>query len=713
MDRHGRRRLGAKVLVGLASVLLVLATLAGYARRTLFDSDQFSNRAASTLQADSVKSLIAERVTDQLVLAHQADLLAVRPLIESAVSSIVSGSAFRTLFVKAVGDAHRAVFSHDENTLILTLSDVGSVAAAGLEKLRPDLAAELNRGGRVTLVNNDVGHATGGLARLARRVRALAILLVALTLAAGVGAVVIAPDRRRTVAQLGLAVAVAGIAIVVAYTVARAIVLSHFSDPQNKAAAGAVWSAFLQDLRTFGWVLAGSGAVVAAAATSRLRPVEVEGRFEQAFSLVATEPKSTFMRVVRAVCLIVVGGLVVAQPSTALQVVATLLGVYLIYLGAEAILRVIEPAHKEPLPVTEPDPKRRWHFRARRLIVPGVAALVVVGALTGFFAGGGVTAPAAAPITKCNGFAALCDRPLYDVALPATHNSMSVPLPGWFSSEQDRPIGGQLDDGIRGLLLDTHYGDKLSNGRVRTELGNNVSLQQLAQQDGVSQQSVEAALRLRSRLGFKGKGKRGMYLCHTFCELGATPLATGLGDIKQFLVTHPDEVMVVINQDYVTPADLVKAIGDAGLTQYVFKELDKPTWPTLKQMIQTNQRLVLLAENHAGAAPWYQLAYKRLTEETPYTFRKVSLLTDEANLAASCVPNRGPEKAPLFLVNHWISTDPIPLPSDADKVNAYEPLLNRMRACQMIRGHLPNLVAVNFYKHGDVFSVVNTLNGVG
>ena len=36
---------------------------------------------------------------------------------------------------------------------------------------------------------------------------------------------------------------------------------------------------------------------------------------------------------------------------------------------------------------------------------------------------------------------------------------MSAPLPGWFSSEQDRPIAAQLDAGIRGLLLDTHYGD--------------------------------------------------------------------------------------------------------------------------------------------------------------------------------------------------------------------------------------------------------------
>jgi hypothetical protein len=122
---------------------------------------------------------------------------------------------------------------------------------------------------------------------------------------------------------------------------------------------------------------------------------------------------------------------------------------------------------------------------------------------------------------------------------------------------------------------------------------------------------------------------------------------------------------------------------------------------------------VLLAENHAGAAPWYRLAYERATEETPYTFKKVGLLTKPKNLAKSCRPNRGPEEAPLFLVNHWISTDPVPRPSDAAKVNAYDRLLARVRECQRVRDHRANLVAVNFYREGDVFRVVDTLNGVG
>jgi hypothetical protein len=295
------------------------------------------------------------------------------------------------------------------------------------------------------------------------------------------------------------------------------------------------------------------------------------------------------------------------------------------------------------------------------------------------------------------------------VVLPATHNSMSVPLPGWFSAEQEAPIAQQLSDGIRGLLLDTHYADKL-NGKFRTEFGSTEDLRKAVQQDGASEQSVQAAMRLRDRLGFRGKGERGMYLCHTFCELGATSLEGVLDDLHDFLVTHPREIVVMVNQDYVTPADFVKAVRDAGLERMVFRGLDDDPLPTLGDMIDADRRLVLLAENHAGAASWYRLAYDRLVEETPYTFPKVAELTTPSLLPASCRPNRGPEEAPLFLVNHWISTDPVPKPADASKVNAYAPLLRRARECERIRGHLPNLLAVNFYRRGDLFRVVDALN---
>jgi hypothetical protein len=706
------RRSLATALVVLTAVLLTGATLAGYARRAFFDSNQFADRAAATLADPSVRTLVGDRVTDDVILRHQADLLSVRPAIASAVEGIVGGGAFRSLFRRAALDAHRAIFEHDQNTVVLTLADVGTVITAAAHLLRPDLARQVEDSGRVAVVHRDLGSAGADAARIASDVRLLAIVLAVLTIAAAVGALAITPDRRHTVSRLGVAVAVVGVLVVVTYVIARAVVLGRFHDPDERAAAAAVWSAFLGDLRTWGWLLAGAGAAVTAAAGSLVRPIAVEGTLARAWRAATTEPTSTRLRVARAIALIVVGVFVIAQPLTAVQVAAMLVGVCVAYKGLEAILRLV---YQPPKPGAAHEPARerraRGVGRARRIAVPALAALLIVGIVAAFLGGGGASAPAAS-IGSCEGHAQLCDRPLDEVVLPATHNSMSAPLPGWFSAEQDRSIGGQLEDGIRGLLFDTHYADRLANGRVRTFFESKEDLDLIKNQDGLSDEDFEAALRIRDRLGFQGEGERGMYLCHTLCELGATPLSTGLDEIHDFLVTHPGEVVVVVNQDYVTPADFVKAVGDAGLARYAFTPPKGGDWPTLREMIEADHRLVLLAENHAGAAPWYQPAYTRLTEETPYTFPRPSLLTTKADLPASCEPNRGPEGAPLFLINHWVSTDPTPRPTDADKVNAYAPLLARARACERIRDHLPNLLAVNFYKRGDVFKVADTLNGI-
>ena len=76
-------------------------------------------------------------------------------------------------------------------------------------------------------------------------------------------------------------------------------------------------------------------------------------------------------------------------------------------------------------------------------------------------------------------------------------------------------------------------------------------------------------------------------------------------------------------------------------------------------------------------------------QETPFSFRSPEALIGTENLAATCEENRGPDTAPLLLLNHWVSTDPTPLPSHAAQVNAYEPLLRRARECERIRDQSP------------------------
>ena len=77
-----------------------------------------------------------------------------------------------------------------------------------------------------------------------------------------------------------------------------------------------------------------------------------------------------------------------------------------------------------------------------------------------------------------------------------------------------------------------------------------------------------------------------------------------------------------------------------------------------------------------------------------------------------CPPNRGGTGGSLFQINHWIQTTPAPRPSNAALVNAYGYLLERARRCQRERGRLPNILAVDFYRTGDVLRVVRVLNGL-
>ena len=131
----------------VTGVLLVLTALVGYARLALVDSDGFANRATATLKDPSVRTLVAERVTDDLVLSNRSELLAARPLIISAVSGIAGGDAFAGLFHRAALDVHRAVFDRDQDTITLTLVDVGTVAGAALQEIRPAVAEQLEETG--------------------------------------------------------------------------------------------------------------------------------------------------------------------------------------------------------------------------------------------------------------------------------------------------------------------------------------------------------------------------------------------------------------------------------------------------------------------------------------------------------------------------------------------------------------------------------------
>ena len=637
------RQVAARVLVVLASLAIVLALVTAYARHAAVDSDQFANRATVALRDDSVRSLIAQKLTDEVILKNEADLIAARPIIESVASEIVGGRAFTSLFRKAVRDVHRALFKRDRNTVTLTVADVGTVLAAALEQVRPSLARKLGSTERVELVERNIGSLSATLADVAERVQLLAVLLLVLSLALVAGALLVSPDRRQTVVELGVGAAVAGVLLVVAYSVARSIAVEHVQGPDEQAAARAVWDAFLGDLRTAAWILAASGAVVAAAAASLIEPRPFGQPLRVAVDWLASEPRRPALRVLRGAALVAAGVAVLLDRDAVLALLVTALGVYLIYEGVSAVLRLVyRPDEKPQAEEAAAAPRQAartgggrgprdrspgWHrssaAAAPRQPPPRKAGATATGSCA---TGRSTTSRSRPPTTRCRCRSPAGTRPM-----------------------QERPIGDQLHDGVRGLMIDTHYADKLPNGKVRTYFGSGEQLRQQAKLDGVSDDALEAALRIRDRLGFEGEGERGMYLCHSFCELGATRLDSVLDDLHTFLVANPGAVVVVINQDYVTPEDFVGAVKDAGLEEFAYTGPASGDWPTLREMVDSGKRVVFLAENRgrrSALVPASPTSASRRRRRTPSTRSRSSRTRPSWTRAAP--RTAGPAGAPLL-----------------------------------------------------------------
>ena len=696
--------------MAVASVVLaVVALVLSYAGRAVLRPQPFADRAVAALRQPAVSDEVADRLADAIVRSGSGDLATLRPLVRAATGSIVSSSAFQVLLRRAVLEAHVAVVQRHDHAIAVNVADAGVLVAGLLRRFAPAAARTVNAQRAEHLLTLDPGAGVLAAVRIARSVQKLAWVLALLALLLAAAAVWRSRARRRTVRLLGIGLAVGGLGLVALYTIGGAVAAQLAPSGRGPVVA-ALWQAFLGGLRVQALWTTAAGAVVAALASEQLAPAQVAEIPSQGWRRLTGSDGGGVTRAGLgvAVALIAAGVVILLEPGAVLRVAVLTVGAWLLYRGVEGVLRWGVATYANA--VAGGRLGLGWARRALRL-VPVVLGLAAVGAVAALVVtGGGDEAPAAtATPSACNGYAALCGRPLNDVAFAATHNSMaSVTIPTFLFGQQDGTIADQLDFGIHGLLIDTYYGDKVDGG-VRTDLA---SLpKRAAAERELGAPAVDAALRIRQRLERRGTGRRGIYLCHGFCEIGAVSLSSALADLRSFLVSHPGAVVIMINQDEgVSPDSISRAFERAGLLDLVYRGRLGP-FPTLREMIDSNQRLVVMAENDAGDIPWYHLAYRRALQETPYRFRSTAALTDR--VAYSCRPNRGPAFAPLFLLNNWVDTTPVPRASNAAVVNARGALLNRSRTCQRIRHRLPNLVAVDFFRRGDVLGVVNALNRVG
>lgn len=273
----------------------------------------------------------------------------------------------------------------------------------------------------------------------------------------------------------------------------------------------------------------------------------------------------------------------------------------------------------------------------------------------------------------CNGHADYCTRPYNQVAVPCTHNAMS--------NTQDWPIAiptpnqkysfiRQLNDGIRCLMLDTY--------------------------EWLGQSA----------------------LCHANCILGSTSFTDMLQDVKTWLESHPREIVTFILEAYISEEATEKSLRESGIWDYVYHHNAAPgsPWPTLGEMIENNQRLVVFTDDNTSNGEWH-LNWQAYGFETPY---------DDPSF--SCENGRGDPTAydnQVFILNHYTLCPLGGCEQNGTTNNTVDSILKHAETCREMDaqhnpwGQIPTFINVDHYhvpnpgvepKKADIFDAVDEIN---
>jgi hypothetical protein len=698
-----RRRVSI-LLACLTAVLLAAAVLSGYARAELGDAPAFTARAAHTLDDADVRAVLAQRTVDGLVARTSDDLLAVRPLLVTAVEALADTAAFRRVFRLAVGDVHGVLF-RGRSSLILDLDRGTALLLDALRSVSPDVARRIPEDAQPQLTELSPDDTELTVARALNDLAGWWWPLIGLTALCALGSLVTAPLPRRALARLGAAVAAAGAAVAALVWVGGMVVVSEaatavdLDEERERAAIEAVWDALFGDLQTAALLLAFAGTAIAAIATGALAPGQLTAASARARRVLRSPTRAA--RLGRGAALIAAGAAILVEPRAVLELAVVVVGCLLVFVGVSEVAAGIERRAAAPT--------ARGRGPVIAVGAAGAAALVAAVAV-GLIA---LAIPAPDPETEaarppaagCNGARELCDRRLNEVAFAATHNSFSATdRPGWLFANQRHPISRQLADGVRALFLDIHYGvrDPVA-GRVRTDLRREGRSRNRVARE-LSAEALRTADRLVGRVGLgRVAGPSQPYLCHTLCELGAEPLDQQLGVIKRFLERNPGEVLILYVEPYVAVRDIERAFDRHGLLPWLARLDRAKPLPTLGELVRAGTRIVVFTERGGGARPWYLPAFSYLQDTSLGGTRPAELRT--------CRRNRGDRDSPMLLVNHWIDAFP-PSPSRNARIGGAF-LRERLRRCERARGMLPNLVAVDFYERAGVVGAVAALNRRG
>lgn len=227
--RRGVRQVGAKVLLVLGGVALVVASTGWWLERSFLNSGHFTRTANELLDDDAVQTELTAVLVEQISERAGTNLQLAQPFLASIVSNVVESDPFRAVFDAALSNAHRVFVDRGTERIILNLTSAYDQIKAPLEQVAPNLAAELPSRSQlnVVLLHRSELTTVWDTIDTVKRIVLLITIAAVVLLAAGIA---LAEERWRALA-FGAWVVVGGAAVLaVVLVVARPVIQSRISD---------------------------------------------------------------------------------------------------------------------------------------------------------------------------------------------------------------------------------------------------------------------------------------------------------------------------------------------------------------------------------------------------------------------------------------------------------------------------------------------------
>ncbi|KAF2422109.1 PLC-like phosphodiesterase [Tothia fuscella] len=306
------------------------------------------------------------------------------------------------------------------------------------------------------------------------------------------------------------------------------------------------------------------------------------------------------------------------------------------------------------------------------LIAPAVSLPLSLTSLTSLFT-------RADPL--CNGYPQLCTRKYSEITFVGTHDSAFIgPLP---SQNQEKSLTDQLNAGIRFLQSQTQ----------RFEID------------------------------------KTPHMCHTDCALeDGGSVESYLREVKGWLDKNTREVITVLltNPDKFGMDVFDGIFRKVGIEKFAFRPKGSPDalgmgdWPTLGEMIDAGQRLVVFVDYGADekAIPYildeFNHFFETPFESTDKSFNQCKL--DRAN-------KKNPDgKSSMYIMNHNLQVKIpfvnilLPDRNSAGRTNAVSgdgSIGDQVDTCKGTwGGRQPNVVLVDYFNRGESIKAQRVLNGL-